>query len=242
MSNDKLDLLVVAAHPDDAELAIGGSILLAKEQGLKVGIVDCTRGELSSRGDLQTRAIETQNASELMGLDFRENLGLSDGDLNDTKEAREKLVDCIRRTKPHMVLAPWKEDLHPDHAGAGKLLERAFYLSGIGKFAAGQAPSRPVQMGFYMCHTDFPPSAIVDVSAHWDRKVEVVRAYQSQFHQQGKDGPKTKISSPDFLQAIEGRARHYGLLAGAKFGEPIIWQAPIQLTRLGHVFSGGESQ
>lgn len=224
------DLLVVAAHPDDAELAVGGTLLLAKSLGHRTAVVDLTRGELSSRGDLETRARETAAATELLGLDHRENLGLPDGGVRDEHAAREKLVDVIRRLRPRLVLAPWKEDLHADHAGAGLLAERSWYLSGVGKFAAGAAPYRPQQVGWYMCHTPFDCTAIVDVTPVWERKREVVACYASQFFAPDAKGPQTKISNPNFMAAVEGRSREYGLMVGCEFGEPIRWEFPARLS------------
>ena len=224
------DLLVIAAHPDDAELSVGGTLLLAKAKGYRTAIVDLTRGELSSRGDLETRARETDAATELLGLDHRENLGLPDGDVRDTHEAREKLVAAIRRLRPRLVLAPWKEDLHADHAGAGLLAERSWYLCGVGKFSPGEPPHRPHQVGWYICHTPFDASAVVNVSSVWEQKRKVIDCYQSQFFDSANyDGPKTKISSPNFMAAIEGRARDYGLMVGCEFGEPIRWEFPPRL-------------
>ena len=247
-----IDLLVVAAHPDDAELGLGGTLLAAKDRGLRIAIVDLTRGELSSRGDPETRAAETARASELLRLDDRTNLDLGDGTIRDRDDARHALVGEIRRLRPKVVLAPWRDDLHPDHAGAGELAYRSFYLTGVGRFAPGDAPPyRPPQLGYYLCHTPFEPSVVIDISNVWDRKVELIQAYSSQFHTPGvdeigddgvrddgiqddgiqddgiqDDGVKTKISRPDFLSFIEGRARDYGVRAGVTLGEPIRWQDP----------------
>lgn len=244
MTETTIDLLVIAAHPDDAELAVGGTLLLAKQQGLRTAVVDLTRGELSSRGDLATRARETQRASELLELDHRENLGLADGHVRDSDDARVKLADVVRRLRPKFMLAPWKEDLHPDHAGAGWLAERTWYLCGVGRFAPGAAPYRPGGLGFYMCHTPFAASAVVDVTSVWDRKLEVIRCYASQFGEAlggavAAGLPRTKISQPHFLAAIEGRARDHGLLAGCVFGEPLRWEYPVLLRDLGESFAGG---
>jgi len=222
-----VDLLAIAAHPDDAELAIGGTLLVAKERGLRTAVVDLTRGELSSRGDPETRLAETAAATALLALDHRENLDLGDGTIRDRDDARIALVGVIRRLRPRVVLAPWRDDLHPDHAGAGELAYRSFYLTGIRLFAPASAPAyRPAMLGYYMGHTPFEPSIVVDISAVWERKLELVRAYGSQFHRPGVSGPPTKISRPDFVAFLEGRAREHGLRAGVTFGEPIRWQDP----------------
>jgi len=222
-----IDLLVVAAHPDDAELCLGGTLLVAKDRGLRTAVVDLTRGELSSRGDPETRAKETARATELLALDERRNLDLGDGTIRDRDDARAALVGEIRRLRPRVVLAPWRDDLHPDHAGAGELAYRSFYLTGVGRFSPGpHPPYRPALLGYYLGHTPFEPSVIVDISEVWERKLALIAAYGSQFHREGVDGPPTKISRPDFVAFIEGRAREYGLRAGVAMGEPIRFQDP----------------
>ncbi len=223
---EPVDLLVIAAHPDDAEISIGGTLLVAKDLGYRTGVLELTRGELSTRGELDTRAAETARATELLGLDHRENLDLGDGGVGDDPVARVRLVDAIRRLRPPVVLAPWKGDLHPDHAGAGELVSRAWYLCGVAKFAGEGNPFRPRLVGYYMLHTPFRPSAVIDVTSVWKRKLEAIAAFGSQFHRAGDPGPTTKISQPHFLEALAGRAREYGLLAGCEYGEPILWEYP----------------
>ncbi|MFQ5654293.1 MAG: bacillithiol biosynthesis deacetylase BshB1 [Planctomycetota bacterium] len=223
---DGVDLLVVAAHPDDAELAMGGTLLLAAHLGYRTGILDLTRGELSSRGDPETRARETERATEILGLAWRGNLGERDGDVRDTAEARTRFAEIIRALRPRVVLAPWREDLHPDHAGAGELVTRAWYLCGVEKFTRGKSPYRPGLLAYYMCHTPFIPTIVVDISPFWNRKLEAIRAYGSQFLRSRAEGPPTKVSRPDFLQAVEGRAREYGLQVEVSFGEPLCWVTP----------------
>lgn len=226
---EPLDLLVVAAHPDDAEISIGGTILATIAAGKRVGIVDLTRGELSSRGTPELRAEETKAATELLGVHFRTCLNLADGSVRDTDDAREALVGVIRKTRPRVLLAPWRDDLHPDHAGAGLLAYRSLYLGGVKMYPHGKPASvqhRPATLGYYMCHTPFEPSVIVDVSDHWSQKVEVVKCYASQFFDPENDGPPTKISKPGFMAAVEGRARDLGGRGGVELGEAIVWQDP----------------
>ncbi len=222
-----LDLLVVAAHPDDAELCLGGTLLVSKSRGLRTGVIDLTRGELSSRGNPELRAEETEVATRLLQLDARVNLDLGDGTIRDRDDARHALVREIRRLRPKVILAPWRDDLHPDHAGAGELAYRSYYLTGVRLFAEGADPAfRPLQLGYYMGHTPFEPSFIVDVTSVWEQKLELIAAYRSQFHQEGIEGTPTKISRPDFMNFLEGRAREYGMRSGVTFGEPIRWQDP----------------
>ena len=227
MSLAPIDLLVIAAHPDDAELCLGGTLLVAKERGLRTAVVDLTRGELSSNGDPETRAKETDAASALMNLDYRSNLDLGDGTIRDRDDARVALVGEIRKLRPRVVLAPWRDDLHPDHAGAGELAYRTHYLTGVKNFAPGpDAAYRPPQLGYYMGHTPFEPSVVVDISDVFERKLELMAAYASQFYQAGTEQTPTKIANPEFLRFVEGRAREYGVRAGVALGEPIRWQDP----------------
>ncbi|MFN0059520.1 MAG: bacillithiol biosynthesis deacetylase BshB1 [Planctomycetota bacterium] len=235
----KVDLLVIAAHPDDAEIGAGGILLLLRKQGFRTGVLDLTHGELSSRGDLATRARETATATQLLDLSWRGQLDCGDGRVRDTDAARAQLVGVVRELRPQVVLAPWKDDWHPDHAGAGQLALRSWYLCGVGKYAPGAPPFRPARLGYYMCHDIFEPSIVVDVGAVWEQKMLAVRAFASQFFQPGVAGPPTKISSPHFLAAIEGRAREFGTHAGAEFGEPLRWErAP--LVRSGAELLGGD--
>lgn len=226
----KLDLLVVAAHPDDAEIAVGGTILATIARGMRVGIVDLSRGELSSRGTPELRAEETAAATELLGVHWRNCLNLPDGSIRDDDASRKALVEVFRETRPKVVLAPWKDDLHPDHAGAGLLTYRSLYLGGVRHYQTGASREvvqhRAAALGYYMCHTPFEPSLVVDISAHWNRKLEVIRCYRSQFHDPAKEGPPTKISKPQFMAAVEGRARDLGSRSGVEMAEAIVWQDP----------------
>jgi len=226
----KLDLLVVAAHPDDAEIALGGTILATIASGSRVGIVDLSRGELSSRGTPELRAEETVAATELLGVHWRGCLDLPDGSIRDDDASRKALVAVFRDTRPKVVLAPWKDDLHPDHAGAGLLTYRSLYLGGVRHYHTdGSGPTvqhRAAALGYYMCHTPFEPSVVVDISEHWNRKLEVIRCYRSQFYDPSQEGPPTKISRPQFMAAVEGRARDLGSRSGVEMGEAIIWQDP----------------
>lgn len=237
---ERIDLLVIAAHPDDAEMTVGGTLLVARRLGYRTAVVDLTRGELSSRGDLETRARETAAATELLGLAARENLDLPDGGVRDAHEARLRLVGAIRRLRPKLMLAPWKGDLHPDHAGAGLLAERCWYLCGVGKFAPTEAPYRPHLLGFYACHTPIEATAIVDVTPVWEQRLAVMRCYASQFHDDQASGPATKIAQPHFLAALEGRARDLGMRAGCEFGEGLRWEVPALLADpVGFCHEGG---
>jgi bacillithiol biosynthesis deacetylase BshB1 len=227
----QLDVLVVAAHPDDAEISVGGTILKLKDAGRRVGIVDLTRGELGTRGSRADRERECQRASALMQLDRRDNLELPDGRLEVTIAARERLAALLRETRPAVVLAHHVEDLHPDHAAAGRLARDAWYLSGLAKLAeqAGQAAApRPARLYHYMGHVPFQPTFVVDVSGVWERKVELVRCYASQLAPSGSgDRGAHLLFGADILARAETKARYFGERIGARCGEPLLANAPL---------------
>jgi N-acetylglucosamine malate deacetylase 1 len=221
-----LDLLVFSPHPDDAELYCGGTILSLRAAGRTVGVIDVTRGELSTRGTPRTRAAETRAASAVLGLTIRENLAIADGNIENSPANRLKVIRAIRRHRPGTVLLPSPVDRHPDHGNASTLVREAAFQSGLAKIVStdGRKPQtafRPARMFHYMMTDDFQPSLIVDISASFERKMEAIRCYRSQFHvpdATGK-GPQTYISSPDFMESLVARSRRLGFLIGAMFGE-----------------------
>lgn len=216
-----LDMLAVGAHPDDVDLTIGGLVARMTRMGKKVGILDLTRGEMGSRGTPESRESEAKAAAEILGVESRQNLDLGDGQLLPSLESRRRVIEVIRRERPEIVVAPYWEDLHPDHAHAGQIVLESFYPSGFVHYPAEGEAYRPRGMLFFQSHFRFDPSFVVDTTETFEAKMEAVRCFASQLHQEGIDGPKTNISHPEFLQRIEARDRHYGALIGKKFGEPI---------------------
>jgi len=170
-----VDMLVIAAHPDDAEMAAGGLIAKMVQRGHSVGIVDLTRGEMGTRGTPEERAKESAAADEVLGITVRENLGLPDGGLTDSLEYRRLVVDAIRRHRPALVVAPPLEDLHPDHAAAGRLAAAAHYPTGFTKYETGSEPHRPDAVIHMMNHFEFMPTFIVDVTDVWETKMAAGR-------------------------------------------------------------------
>jgi bacillithiol biosynthesis deacetylase BshB1 len=226
---EAVDLLAVAAHPDDAEIGCGGVLLLAVDAGNRVAVVDMTDGEAATRGTPEIRDRERRRASELLGLAERERLALPDGSLGTRPEHRLELVRLLRALRPRVVLAPYPEDRHPDHAAAGRLTREACFLAGVPKVGQGD-PHRPVRLYHYMLHQPFTPSFVVDVSTVWTRKWEAIRTYRSQFA--GDDGPITEIATPGFLEMLEARSLVHGAMIGAERGEPFHQRGPVPLTSL----------
>jgi bacillithiol biosynthesis deacetylase BshB1 len=216
----KLDILVMAAHPDDAELSCSGTILKHIAAGKKVGIVDFTRGELGTRGTPEIRLQESADATKILGLHARENLGIRDGFFRNDEETQLKLIEVIRKYQPEVVLANALEDRHPDHGKGAQLAIDACFLSGLRQIKTGDLPAwRPTQLYHYIQDRYLEPDFVVDISAHWDQKESAIRAFKSQFFDPSSTEPASYISSPDFLHFIQARAMEMGHKIGVKYGE-----------------------
>ncbi|HUR29593.1 MAG TPA: bacillithiol biosynthesis deacetylase BshB1 [Planctomycetota bacterium] len=222
----KLDVLAIAAHPDDAEICAGGTLLLFQRAGKKIGVIDLTRGEMGTRGTAEDRDAETQAASRALGLSVRENLRLPDGRVVPTVETRERLAALLREHAPELVLAHSTDDLHPDHAAAGTLALQAWYLSGLTRLAPEntRAPARrPRRLLHFMGHVPFDPTFVVDITAVWDAKCEAVRAYGSQLRPaNAADQGEHFLFGADVLERMETRARYFGERIGVRYGEPLL--------------------
>ena len=227
----KLDCLVVAAHPDDAEISCGGTLLGLIDRGAQVGVLDVTRGEMGTRGSRADRDAETAAATERLGLAWRGNLGQPDSRVEVSLEAREALARILRELRPTTVLTHTTDDTHPDHAATGRLAVEAWYLSGLRRLAEldeGPPPARPRGLLHFQSHVPFEPTLIVDVSALWERKIEVVRAYASQLRPSGPDDRGQHfLHGADILQRMETKARFWGERIGAEYGEPFLARGPL---------------
>lgn len=235
----KLDLLVLAAHPDDAELSCGGIILTHVAQGKQVGVVDLTRGELGTGGSAAIRAQESAKASAILGLRVRENLGMADGFFENDRAHQLMIIQAIRRYQPTVVLANAVSDRHPDHGRAAQLARDACFLSGLPKIQTfdqdGQPQPhwRPAKMYHYIQSDFLNPDLIVDISPFWTQKMEAILAYSTQFFNPNDPAQvRTFISKPEFLHFLEGRAREYGQAIGTEFGEGLIAPRKIGLKSL----------
>lgn len=220
----KCDILAIGAHPDDVELGCGGTVIKLITEGKKVGIVDLTEGELGTRGTAETRAEESKQAGEIMGISFRENLKLKDGFLNNSEFYQLKIVEVIRKYQPEIVLANAIDDRHPDHAKAAKLVSDACFLSGLRKvetFDAGhlQDAWRPKQIFHYIQWKNVVPDFVMDISGFMDQKIEACLAYKTQFYNPDSDEPMTPIATKDFLESLTYRAQDLGRLSGVEFAE-----------------------
>lgn len=233
----KIDLLAIGAHPDDVELACGGTLALAARRGRETGIIHLTRGEMGTRGTPQQRHREAEAAAEILGASVLEILDCGDGVLATGTAQEEALIELLRRHRPEVVLVPPPHDRHPDHGRAHRLAEAACFYAGLAARAPALGePWRPGVTFHYMQHDSFEPAFVVDVSEVWEIRQRAVRAYGSQVYQgedgEGDDAPPTKIASRAFWEAVEGRARHFGNLVGAHRGEPFGSRLPLAVSDL----------
>jgi bacillithiol biosynthesis deacetylase BshB1 len=221
----KLDILVLPVHPDDAELGCSGTILKEIAQGKKVGIVDLTRGELGTRGSAEIRDQEAAESSRILGLAVRDNLELPDGFFENTKEYQLKVIEAIRRFRPEIVITNAYHDRHPDHGRASELVEASAFLAGLRKIETRynnevQEAWRPNLVLHFIQDNYIKPDILIDVTNHWDKKIESIYAFGSQFfNPDWENEPQTYISSPDFIAVIEARAREFGKSIGVKYAE-----------------------
>jgi bacillithiol biosynthesis deacetylase BshB1 len=221
----KLDILVLPVHPDDAELGCGGTILKHIAAGKKVGVIDLTRGELGTRGSAEIRAQEAAAASEILGLTLRGNLGIPDGFFQNTREYQLKVIEVIRRYQPDIIITNAHYDRHPDHGRASDLVEASVFLSGLRKIETHfdgelQAAWRPTLLLHFIQDQYIQPDIVVDVTDYWDKKIESVLAYGSQFYNpEWKGEPQTYISSPEFIKIIDGRGLEFGKSIQVKYAE-----------------------
>lgn len=236
---DPLDLLAIGAHPDDVEISCGGTLAAAAAEGLRVGILDLTRGETATNGTPEIRAAEAAEASRLLGASGRWNAGLPDGALHahDPDQVR-RTVRWLRALRPDVVLVHFPRDRHPDHVAASELIDRASYLSGRRRFEteAGAAPFRPRIRYHFASRIGFTPSFVVDVTAHWPAKRAAILAHQSQVSRVAADARPTPLNREGFLEFVESRARHYGGMIGVLYGEPFHATEPIGVRALAGFF------
>jgi len=236
-----VDVLAVGAHPDDVELGCGGTLAVLALAGRRVGILHLTRGEAGTRGTATQRRREAAAAAAALGAATLDFLDCGDGGLRAGAAEEDAVVALLRRRRPEIVLAPAPADRHPDHARAHRLVADACFYAGLARRARGRGgrAHRPAALFAFMQHDLFAPSFVVDVTAGWERKLAALAAYESQLHQPGARGagadrrgkpdwgPATLVASREFRLAVEGRARHFGLLVGAELGEPFWSPQPL---------------
>ncbi|MHC5210993.1 MAG: bacillithiol biosynthesis deacetylase BshB1 [Planctomycetota bacterium] len=222
-----VDVLIFGPHPDDIEICTGGLVLMLRRAGYSVGGIDMTAGEAGTRGEAKGRAVEAARAAELLGLAFRECLGLPDGAVENDRDARDLVIGAIRRHTPRAVVAPWTSDDHPDHSRTGQIVKEARFLAGCANIGPAGEPWRPARVLYYPSREPVQPTMVVDISPVFEQKMEAVRTHASQLHDPTSTAPRTTISAPGFLEAVEASARHFGAMIGVRHGEPYLVQGPL---------------
>ncbi len=229
-----LDALVFAAHPDDAELSMGGTIHKLTSHNLKVGIIDFTKGELGTRGSAETRQKEAFQAAIILKVAVRENLDIPDGFIQRNKENLMKVIMMIRRYKPKIIFAPYFNDRHPDHIDASILVKEGMFSTGLAKVKTFekemiQEAYRPTRLYYYMQTYTFEPSFIVDITDSFSQKMKAIKCYETQFHNPRSVEPETFISRPEFIDYVQSRSQFYGFQIGKHYGEPFYCEEKIEL-------------
>ena len=235
-----VDILVILAHPDDAELCCAGTLLSSIEDGLKVGMVDLTKGELGTRGSDKIRLEEAADAAKVIGAEFRFNLGLRDGFISSDEESLIKVVEQIREHKPKIIITNSRKDRHPDHEAASRLVKKACFLSGLVKIETNsngknQIPWRPKSILYTIQNDYVKPDFVIDITNFYDKKVEAIKCFKSQFYDPESSEPNSFISSLEFLDFIESRSIEMGHKIGAKHGEGFTLDNPISLNTISNI-------
>jgi bacillithiol biosynthesis deacetylase BshB1 len=224
-------------HPDDIELGCGGTLLKLTDAGHRCALVDLTRGEMGTRGTVETRAAEAAAAAKVLGAAARENLGLPDGGIRNDFEGRRKVVEVIRAYRPQLVLVPYYEDRHPDHYHGSELVYEAAFAAGLRRYETGQECHRPSKVVYYMRWHEFQPTFIVDISDQYDRKMEAIWCYATQFRPPGRASdtpgddryPKTRLTTPEYHWKLVHRMAYYGSLIQRQYGEGFLIRGQLEM-------------
>jgi bacillithiol biosynthesis deacetylase BshB1 len=225
-----VDVLLFGAHPDDVEWGAGGIALLLRNKSISFAVVDMTNGEMGSRGTLEQRQREAVAAAEFLGASSRESLNLPDCGLVDSPENRRLIASSIRRHRPKLVLAPYWEDRHPDHAAAGLIVRNSQLYCGLTKLDDAHPPHKPDSFLFYPLHQFEQPAFVVDTTSVFQPKLELLRIHRSQFEKTAEEFGVIAHGVGDYLFGLESRDRYFGTLVGARYGEALISDRPIRLS------------
>jgi N-acetylglucosamine malate deacetylase 1 len=219
----KLDVLAIAAHPDDVELTCGGTLLKMANKGYKTGILDLTSGEMGTRGSPETRAKESAKAAALLKVVWRDTLGVPDSDVQPTRVHKMRLAVRIRELRPHTVIIPYWEARHPDHYHASTLAYEGCFLAGLKQLPLDGEPFRPFKILYATSFEGMPASFIVDITREYETRRKAIMAYGSQFRPAKSERKQKVFLAIDQLDArMDLMARHYGQMIGARYGEPFL--------------------
>jgi N-acetylglucosamine malate deacetylase 1 len=231
---DAFDIAGICAHPDDAELVMGGTLALEAARGRRVALVDLTRGEAGSRGTPETREAEAREAARILGATHRESLGLPDARLHPTPEQKDAVVEAVRRLRPRVVLLPYWEQRHPDHAAASRLVYDGCFLAGLRNYRPDLGDAfRPAKLAYALTMMEFseaPVSFVVDITSVWEQKLRAIRAFASQFTP--GTGETVALPFERFQEAVELTGRRHGQRIGVPYGEAFLTREPLQVDDL----------
>jgi len=228
----KLDILAFGAHPDDVELGCSGTILKHLKNGLKIGIIDLTRGELGTRGTLETRNQETIKSTKVLGVQLRENMNFKDGLFENNEENKIALIEKIRKYRPEIVLTNAPTDRHPDHGRSSELTIDSCFLAGLEKIETNQKVWRPKHIYHYIQFLNILPDFVVDITKEMDKKLESILCYKTQFYNPDSKESETIISSEDFLESVKYRARDLGRQSDCKYAEGFVSNQTLKINYL----------
>jgi bacillithiol biosynthesis deacetylase BshB1 len=224
-----LDILAIAAHPDDVEQTCGGALLKMAEQGYRTGIIDLTAGEMGSRGTPEIRLAEAHDAGMVLKLQHRSNMHFPDTRLLNTLEYRDRLALELRKLKPRTVILPYWEARHPDHYHAGAIAFDACFMAGLRKLDPETEPARPFKVVYASLYANVHPTFVVDITPQFERRMDSLFCYRSQYGEQGDQLFPAKAEITDRLAAV---ARFYGNLIGVKYGEPFVAKETMRVDDL----------
>ncbi len=219
-----LDIVALSPHPDDVELCCGGLIAKMSEKGYRVGIIDLTKGELGTEGTAEIRMQEAAEAAKILGVQIRENMDFGDCKLSSGFDEARRLADVVRQYKPSVLIAPYGDEHHPDHAVSRELTDKAVFFAKLGKMQTGHEAHRVRIVAYYMLHKSFDPSFVVDVTENYGKKLKAIKAYKSQM--------ALMLGVEGLLKSIEVRDKFYGSKVGVKHGEPFFCDIPLKIDDL----------
>lgn len=230
MTERPVDVLAVGPHPDDAELLCGGTLVRCADQGYRTAILDLTRGETATLGSPELRAREAAQAAQILGVAERRNAALPDAALENDRESRERIVKVLRELRPRVVILPFLRGRHPDHRVAAELVRDACFLAGLARYGGGEPAHRPHKILYALSFREDPvkPTFVVDIADQFERKMEAIRAYSSQFEgveQAGEAFP----TGQSLYDLVEIQNRHYGSLIRRAYGEPFHTEETVEV-------------
>ncbi|MEO6583999.1 MAG: bacillithiol biosynthesis deacetylase BshB1 [Ferruginibacter sp.] len=233
----KLKLLAFGVHPDDVELSCGGTLLVEKKANGFTGIIDLTQGELGTRGTAETRLAEAEAAARILQVDVRENLSMADGFFTNDEWHQRQIITALRKYQPEIIICNAPEDRHPDHGRSAKLVSDAAFLSGLVKIETLQEevlqkPWRPKYVLHYIQDRYLKPDVVIDISDVFEKKLEAIKAYRTQFYSENMQGPQTYISTPGFIDSVVYRSKMFGKLIGVEYGEGFLSAKAIGIKNL----------